>query len=178
VKVVAVVRGDTADVDIPGLEAHYVPVAEGTTGRADPVAAVVVLRGEALPKVGLPVEAYRVDERVQWDRGPVAVFRLAFVRRKQGLTHREFVDHWTGAHAPLARRHHPTLHRYTQNVVVEALTPGAPEVDGIAELGFRTLHDVRERTYDSPAGAEIIRRDVRRFLDVPAGWRMLARASS
>jgi len=29
--------------------------------------------------------------------------------------------------------------------------------------------------YDSPAGAEIIRRDVRRFLDVPAGWRMLAR---
>jgi hypothetical protein len=28
--------------------------------------------------------------------------------------------------------------------------------------------------YDSPAGAEIIRRDIQRFLDVPAGWRMLA----
>jgi hypothetical protein len=28
--------------------------------------------------------------------------------------------------------------------------------------------------YDSPAGAEIIRRDVRRFLDVRAGRRILA----
>ena len=177
-KVVAVVLGETADFDVPGLEACYVPVAEGTTGRADPVAAVVVLRGEALPELGMPVEAYRVDERAQWDRGPVAVFRLAFVRRKQGLTHEEFVDHWTRAHAPLVRRHHPTLHRYTQNVVAETLTPGAPEVDGIAELGFRTLHDVHERMYDSPAGAEIIRRDIRRFLDVPAGWRMIARVSS
>jgi len=80
-------------------------------------------------------------------------------------------------HARLARKHHPVLVRYVQNIVVEPLTPGAPEVDGIAELGFRALRDVHERMYDSPAGAEIIRRDVRRFLDVPAGWRMLAQRS-
>jgi hypothetical protein len=66
------------------------------------------------------------------------------------------------------------LVRYTQNIVVENVSPAAPEVDGIAELGFRTLKDVHQRMYDSPAGAEIIRRDIQRFLDVPAGWRILA----
>ena len=64
--------------------------------------------------------------------------------------------------------------RYVQNIVVESAAPTAPEVDGIAELGFRTLKDVHQRMYDSPAGAQIIRRDIQRFLDVPAGWRMLA----
>jgi uncharacterized protein (TIGR02118 family) len=96
------------------------------------------------------------------------------VRRAAGLSREEFADHWTNVHAPLARRHHPVLVRYVQNIVIEPVTPGAPEVDGIAELGFRRLKDVHERMYDSPAGAEIIRRDVLRFLDVPAGWRMLA----
>ena len=97
------------------------------------------------------------------------------VRRAPHLSREEFADHWTNVHAPLARKHHPVLARYVQNVVVEKLTPDAPEVDGIAELGFRTMRDVHHRNYDSPAGAAIIRRDIQRFLDVPAGWRMLAK---
>ena len=52
---------------------------------------------------------------------------------------------------------------------------GGDTVARIAELGFRTMHDVHHRNYDSPAGAAIIRRDIKRFLDVPAGWRMLAK---
>jgi uncharacterized protein (TIGR02118 family) len=97
------------------------------------------------------------------------------VRRAPHLTQEEFADHWTNVHAPLARKHHPVLARYVQNIVLEKLTPDAPDVDGIAELGFRTMHDVHHRNYDSPAGAAIIRRDIQRFLDVPAGWRMLAK---
>jgi uncharacterized protein (TIGR02118 family) len=103
------------------------------------------------------------------------VTRISFVRRARGLTREDFARHWTQVHAPLAREHHPGVCRYVQNVVIHTLTPDAPHVDGIAELGFASLDDLRERMYDSAAGQEIIAADVREFIDVAAGWRMLAR---
>jgi uncharacterized protein (TIGR02118 family) len=105
------------------------------------------------------------------------VTRISFMRRRPGLTRRQFADHWTNVHTPLARRHHPALRRYVQNVVVAPLTPEAPEVDGIAELGFRSIDEMNSRMYDSPEGTEIIRADVRRFIDTGAGWRVLTRPS-
>ena len=167
-KVIAALLGSVPDE----VDELYVPVAEGVTGRRERVAAIAVMRRETPLPSG--AEAYRVDERAQWDRGSETVTRVSFVQRAPGLSREEFAEHWTNVHAPLARKHHPVLVRYVQNIVVENLNPDAPEVDGVAELGFRTLRDVHQRMYDSPAGAEIIRRDVRRFLDVPAGWRMLA----
>jgi uncharacterized protein (TIGR02118 family) len=152
----------------------YVPVEEGVSGRDDAVAAIAVFRSEALPPLDR-TEAYRVDERVQWDDGRATVARISFVRRAPGTAREEFAHHWTEVHTPLARAHHPGICRYVQNVVVERLTPNAPDVDGIAELGFASLGDFRERMYDSPEGREIIAADVRTFLDVGAGWRMLAR---
>jgi uncharacterized protein (TIGR02118 family) len=168
VKVIAALLGAIPD-DADDL---YLPVGEGVTGRHEHVAAIAIMRHDAL----LPADAepYIVEERPQWDRGGEAITRIAFVRRAAGLTREQFADHWTNVHAPLARKHHPVLVRYVQNIVLENTAPTAPEVDGIAELGFRTLKDVHQRMYDSPAGAEIIRRDIQRFLDVPAGWRMLA----
>jgi uncharacterized protein (TIGR02118 family) len=167
VKVIAVLLGVVPD----DADELYLPVGEGATGRPDHVAGIAMLPEDApLPP---DAQAYRVEERRQWDRGGEAVVRIAFVRRSPGLSREEFADHWTNVHAPLARKHHPTLVRYVQNIVIEPVTPGAPEVDGVAELGFRSLKDVHQRMYDSPAGAEIIRRDIQRFLDVPAGWRML-----
>ena len=129
---------------------------------------------------GRPVTGYRVEERPQWDDGLPAdgVTRISFVRRRPGLTRRQFADHWTNVHAPLARRHHPALCRYVQNVVVEPVTLGAAEVDGIAELGFRSIEDMTARMYDSPEGAAIIRADVHRFIDTDTGWRVLTRPSS
>jgi uncharacterized protein (TIGR02118 family) len=167
VKVIAALLGAIPD----DADELYLPVGEGATGRPEHVGGIAILRRAEPPADS---EAYRVDERPQWDRGGETVARIAFVRRASGLSREEFADHWTNVHSPLARKHHPTLVRYVQNVVIEPVTPGAPEVDGIAELGFRSLKDVHQRMYDSPAGAEIIRRDIQRFLDVPAGWRMLA----
>jgi uncharacterized protein (TIGR02118 family) len=168
VKVIAALLGALPD----DADELYLPVGEGVTGRPEHVAGIAVLRqGTPVPA---DAEAYRVEERQQWDRGGETIMRIAFVRRAAGLTPGDFAEHWTNVHAPLARKHHPVLVRYVQNIVIDPVTPGAPEVDGIAELGFRRLKDVHERMYDSPGGAEIIRRDVRRFLDVPAGWRMLA----
>jgi uncharacterized protein (TIGR02118 family) len=168
VKVIAALLGAIPD----DADELYVPVAEGVTGRRERVAAIAIMRQDAPLPAG--AEAYRVDKRAQWDQGGEQVTRVSFVRRAAGLTREEFAEHWTTVHAPLARKHHPVLVRYVQNIVIENVTPDGPEVDGIAELGFRTLRDVHERMYDSRAGAEIIRRDVRRFLDVAAGWRMLA----
>jgi uncharacterized protein (TIGR02118 family) len=168
VKVIAALLGAIPD-DVDDL---YLPVGEGATGRPEHVGGIAMMRSAAPVPAG--AEAYEVDERPQWDRGGETVARIAFVRRAPGLSRKEFADHWTNVHAPLARKHHPTLVRYVQNVVIDPVTAGAPEVDGIAELGFRSLRDVHRRMYDSPAGAEIIRRDIQRFLDVPAGWRMLA----
>jgi uncharacterized protein (TIGR02118 family) len=168
VKVIAALLGAIPD-DAGEL---WLPVGEGVTGRIERVTAIAMMPGgEAIPP---DAEAYAVDERFQWDKGGDTVTRISFVRRAPHLTREQFADHWTNVHAPLARKHHPVV-RYVQNVVVEKLTPDAPDVDGIAELGFRTTHDVYHRSYDSPAGAAIIRRDIQRFLDVPAGWRMLAK---
>jgi uncharacterized protein (TIGR02118 family) len=152
----------------------YVPIDEGVSGRDDDVAAIALFRSDALPALD-GTETYRVDEHVQWDDGRATVARISFVRQAPTLTREEFVHHWTEVHAPLAREHHPGICRYVQNVVVESLTPGAPHVDGIAELGFASLDDFRKRMYDSPEGQQIIAADVRTFLDVGAGWRMLAR---
>jgi uncharacterized protein (TIGR02118 family) len=155
VKVIAALLGAIPD----DADELYLPIGEGATGRPEDVSAIAVMRRDEL--LPADAEAYLVT-------------RIAFVRRAAGLTRDEFADHWTNVHAPLARRHHPVLVRYVQNVVVENISPGAPDVDGIAELGFRALKDVHQRMYDSPAGAEIIRRDIQRFLDVPGGWRVLA----
>jgi len=128
---------------------------------------------------GRPATGYIVEERAQWDDGPApaGVTRISFVRRRPDLTRERFADHWTNVHAALARRHHPALWRYVQNVVVAPLTSGAPEIDGIAELGFRSIEDMSARMYDSPEGAAVIRADVDRFIDAGAGWRVLTRPS-
>ena len=64
---------------------------------------------------------------------------------------------------PLALRIHIGMWRYTRNVVSAALTPGAPDWDGMAILHFRTAEDLRERFYDSDAGRRAIAEDVAKF---------------
>ena len=84
------------------------------------------------------------------------------------------VTHWEERHAPLVPRHHPGFWRYVQNPVLETLTPGSPEVDGVAEMHFRSATDLRDRFFASDESREIITADVDRFLDRSASWRILA----
>lgn len=126
-----------------------------------PAAAIAWIDGD-------PPEGWlEVDERVQWDRGGSHVHRIIFFRRRSTLTREEFAAHWTNRHAPLAARHHPTMVRYVQNVV---LSPG--DVDGVAELGFASLDDLTHHVYDSPQGRLVIRDDVARFIDPHGGQRV------
>jgi len=191
-KVVAVVRGPFTDV---------VPAGDGIVAFSvhrphpdEPAAHPEAVHGVAMAWVAgdapldpadwfdAPVAAYLVDERVHidwtrdWADGTAtpAIEQCSFVRRLPGLTRDEFSAHWNDRHAPLVPVHHPGVARYVQNPVIAPLTADAPEVDGIAQLYFRTASDLDERFYDSPAGQRVVGEDVARFIDRPKGWRMTA----
>lgn len=122
--------------------------------------------------VAREVNVFRVDPNPvkTWDRtwpdGEYApgVKYVSFVRRAVGLSHGQFVRHWTEVHAPLACTHHVGLADYTQNVVRSTYTPGGAGIDGVAELRFATRADFEERFYDSDAGKAVIRADVAKFI--------------
>jgi uncharacterized protein (TIGR02118 family) len=169
----------------------HVPDPVEAAEHPDDVRAVVMAWSARLPTSGevqtwfadARVDAYLVDERVRiddhrdWPPGEESpgIGRISFVRALPGLGRAEMARHWGEVHWPIARVHHPALWRYVQNVVVEPITPDAPEVDGIAELRFRSVADLRERFYDSEEGKRIVADDVVTFLDRGAGWRLLAR---
>ena len=65
---------------------------------------------------------------------------IGLLTRKDGLTHEEFVTHWTEIHAPLAHAV-PGVRRYVQSHILEERTrPDIPttdvDIDGIAELWY------------------------------------------
>ena len=130
----------------------------------------------------VPIDAYVVDERVkiEWARAwpdgvPTPALELIpFVCRAPDLTRDEFAAHWSDIHGPLVPVHHPGVARYVQNVVIRPLTADAPELDGIAQLYFRTAHDLHERFFDSDEGRRVIADDGSLFLDRSRQWRMLA----
>jgi uncharacterized protein (TIGR02118 family) len=179
-KVIAVVRGGREPHNRPaGAGLHHevrLQPTEGEPGADTSVEAIWmwwVDDARSLEVSGLST-AYVVDERPQWgpeERGGVT--RLSFLRAAPGLTRAQFGDHWRDVHTPLARRHHPNIVRYTQNIVLARLTPETPPVDGIAELTFLSVTDMHARRYDSEEGRRIVGEDVRRFIDLSAGWRVL-----
>jgi uncharacterized protein (TIGR02118 family) len=129
-----------------------------------------------------PVTAYLVEERIQiewtrdWPDGEPtpAIEQLAFVPRIASVTHEQFAEHWSERHTPLVHVHHPGMARYIQNVITEPLTPVARELDGVAQLYFRTSYDLHERYFDSEEGQRIIFEDVAKFLERGAGWGFMA----
>jgi len=129
-----------------------------------------------------PVTAYLVDERIQieWTRdwpdreATPGIEHVAFVPRISTVTHEQFAEHWSERHTPLVHVHHPGMARYVQNVIVQPLTPVTGELDGVAQLYFRTSYDLHERYFDSEEGQRIIFEDVAKFLERGAGWNFLA----
>ena len=83
--------------------------------------------------------------------------------RRRDITHERYADLLLNGHVPIALRHHPTLRRYTVNIVEQA--PATEEaLDSIGELWFDSLSDYRERLYDSPEGERVVQRDVAGFM--------------
>jgi len=126
---------------------------------------------ESAAKLESRRSVYLVEERVQrdyeraWPDGEASpgLKLVAPLSRVNGLTHEQFVEHWTNTHSELALKHVLGMGRYVTNVVVRALTPGAPEIDGIVEV-----HYTGKREFDSPEGERIMIEDTQSLLQTPA----------
>jgi uncharacterized protein (TIGR02118 family) len=192
-KIICAVTGPltTTIPDVAGLQGYavHLPYPGEPPEQPDHVGGVAMVWLDADAPVephawfpGRTVDAYAVDEHVRFDyerTWPDAATspgprRISFVRRAEGISRAEMARHWGDVHSKLVPLHHPGVWRYVQNVVVSAVTPNAPDVDGIAELHFRSVDDLHTRFYDSDEGKRIVAEDVRRFLDPGKGWRMLA----
>jgi hypothetical protein len=97
---------------------------------------------ETLAAVAPTVHGWRVDERRRldppeaWDGSRAdALSNVAILRRPDELAHEEWLRRWMVEHTPIAIRTQATF-GYVQNLVLEALTPGAPRVDAIVEELF------------------------------------------
>jgi uncharacterized protein (TIGR02118 family) len=154
-----------------GAAVHRALADQGPYARGTPFGALVVGDADLDPAavVGGTIWAWRVEEHVP-RRGAAdcAVGMVSLMRRRPGTTHAEFATHWTQRHGPLALRRHVGLAGYHQFVVVEQSVPaGAPEIDGVALLGFATRSDFETRFFDSDEGRAEILEDVARFMDRP-----------
>jgi uncharacterized protein (TIGR02118 family) len=131
-------------------------------------AAVDALRDQGGPHV-YRVESRRVKAYPRtWPDGArtPGVEVLALMRRCAAISRDEFDAHWREVHAPMALRHHPGMWEYRQNAVRAVETPGSPDVDGIAVLGFPSAEDLATRLHDSPEGRDRIGADLARFVDL------------
>jgi uncharacterized protein (TIGR02118 family) len=183
----AAVRDAWAEVALPidNVQSCTISLAEADQGRfgaGDPVDMLIALglrqahdlddvpERDILYRAAREVNVWRVDPHHQIVGDvPTTIKMVSFATRAAQLSHEQFVRHWTEVHAPLARRHHAGLADYTQNVVRRAYTPGGNNVDGIAELRFRSRDDFEHRFYDSDEGRDVIRADVREFIARPSG---------
>ena len=102
-----------------------------------------------------PLEARRAFEAQVAHRDAVGERRR--VVRRRGAVHGDerAVEGRSDVHQP--------------GVVGDGCGAQSQQVDGIAELHFRTREDFDERFYDSDEGRRIIRDDVKKFIDVRAG---------
>lgn len=64
-----------------------------------------------------------------------ALANIAVLRRPEGMSQEEYLEIWIGGHTPIASETQHTF-GYIQNIVEEALTPGAPEISAIVEELF------------------------------------------
>jgi uncharacterized protein (TIGR02118 family) len=79
------------------------------------------------------------------DAGQFVIKRASLLQRKPGMSHEEFVKHWTEIHAPMARAC-PGIGRYALTIIKSTSTRKDVaaydiQVDGIAEMWFKSQAD-------------------------------------
>lgn len=113
---------------------------------------------EALAAHGLEVSGHLVTESVYDDYGTTphagprtwpdgerspGVLTVALVHRPAELDPLEWIERWHGVQSPASARLQPRT-RYVRNHVHRALTPGAPQIDGIVEEGWPSAEHVAD----------------------------------
>ncbi len=103
----------------------------------------------------------------------------AFLVRKEGMSHEEFVDYWQTNHTPIARE----IEGVVKYNTVLPTDPEHAEFDGVAELYFEDLEKLYDalggegsRDYDPERGkAKEAREDVDNFLAIDERPRLIGR---
>ncbi|MGH7856619.1 MAG: EthD family reductase [Candidatus Binatia bacterium] len=123
-------------------------------------------------------DAYATTEHVQRRRAesvrfgePTRGVKLVVgVRRTPSLSHERFVAHWLERHVPLVLED-PRLRGYVTNVVDGALRGNPPSLDGVAELQFDSVEDLR--AHMALAAAPPFREDLPRFVGAAFAYRAI-----
>lgn len=76
------------------------------------------------------------------ERSP-GVLTVATINRPAGISEAAWLHNWHEVQSPLSGRLQPRK-RYVRNRVVQALTPGAPDVDGIVEEAWASAEVVAD----------------------------------
>ena len=112
----------------------------------------------ALATTGLPVSGYLVTESLYDDYGTTVhaaprwwadgepspgVLTVALIHQPADLDYDEWIARWHGTQSPLSADLQPRT-RYVRNEVVRAVTPDAPDVDGIVEEGWPSAAHVAD----------------------------------
>ena len=79
--------------------------------------------------------------------------RLGILRKREGMTHEQFVDHWLNTHAVLCKKL-PKLRRYSVNLVDRKRFPKFG-YDGFSELWFDSEADL-VAAFASPEGKTLL----------------------
>jgi uncharacterized protein (TIGR02118 family) len=92
------------------------------------------------------------------------------VKRKEGITRKEFDAYWQDQHGPLVKsipEFMQHVRKYVQCHIAENSVPlgAAAPYDGVAELWFDSAEEIA-RAFDEPRYLEIIRPDEHKFADL------------
>ena len=125
-------------------------------------------------------DAYVTHERTQLSIGErdangarsPGVKLVCPVQRRADLSREDFIEHWLGTHAPIARVHHPGLTRYFTNVVELRLGSGGDPWDGFTELHFASAEPIAGGLFDSPEGERAVRDDIALFIGRAGAYRV------
>jgi hypothetical protein len=172
-----------ADLDLP-RRALSLPVEPNA---ADGLPSFIELWGdrEAVRELAVdwpfPSRAWLVAEYVPvvydrtWPSGQASpgLRMVSTVHRRAGMSRSEFEKHWRGPHTEIAKSYTVPVWHYSQNVVVEALSPGCDE-DGFVGMHFRTAADLRARWQDHPIEAARGAKDAALFMTVERAVSMTA----
>ena len=79
--------------------------------------------------------------------------RLGILRKREDMTHQQFVDHWMGTHAQLCLKL-PNMRRYSVNLVDRARFPKFG-YDGFSELWFDN-EEAMNASFASPEGKTLL----------------------
>ena len=158
-------------------------VDDGETGAPPSATAYPCAFDAALVTSGLPFEtipspdaAFAIGRRVikARERGRDGARSSGFTIvcpsvRAPFLSHEEFNAHWRDNHSRIHVESSPGTCHYEQLIIDEALTPDAPEWDGVGLLSFANETEYTERLFDGEAGQRAIFEDIPRFLDLERG---------